>query len=251
MTLRSFLASCLATTIGLSALADDKPIVAPVTRVLPGVRKDGFVQLPNQWKLNPAGRQIDIGDLPVNIQIHPTGLFAAVLHCGYKEHEVAIIDLIPKAQKVVSRTIIPQAFYGITFSPDGKQLYASSGEFDRVHVWDFNQGLLNNARTLSIVDGKQRMVTGGMSFDATGANLYCAAVWADAIVKIPLANPENRTVIKLCAVSRCASSAGVSPARQRSFQPVAFGAMREVTNSSKPSRERVAFGDSARRQAVT
>ncbi len=37
-----------------------------------------------------------------------------------------------------------------------------------------------------------------------------------------------------CAVESCASSAGVIPARQLSFQPVAIGAATEVTKSSKP-----------------
>ena len=46
---------------------------------------------------------------------------------------------------------------------------------------------------------------------------------------------------KVCAVPRCASSAGVNPARQRSFQPVAVGATGEVTNSSNPSMERIAL----------
>ena len=177
-----------------SAFADDK---APAQRVLPGVRKDGFVQLPNQWKLNPAGKQIEVGDLPVNIQMHPTGLFAAILNCGYRDHEVTILDLNPRGQKIVSRVTIPQGFYGLTFSPDGKQLYASGGEFDRVHVWEFDRGLLHGSRTLTIADGNQRMVTGGISMDRSGQTLFAAAVWGDAVVKIPLANPENRTVIKL------------------------------------------------------
>src|SRR4051794_22512581 len=100
------------------ALADDpKPV--PRERVLPGLRKDGFVQLPNQWALKPAGKQLPVGDLPVNVQLHPTGQFAAVLHCGYKTHEVAVLDLNPRQTRVASRVPIPQGFYGLAFSPDG------------------------------------------------------------------------------------------------------------------------------------
>ena len=54
-----------------------------------------------------------------------------------------------------------------------------------------------------------------------------------------------------CAVKRRTSSAGASPARQLSLQPVAIGAAGEATNSSKPSMEKVATGDSASMQAVT
>ena len=89
-----------------SAVFADDP--KPPKRVLPGRTSDGFVQLPNQWKLAPAGKQIEVGDLPVNIQFHPTGQFAAVLHCGYKEHEVVILDLNPAGRKVLSRATVPQ-----------------------------------------------------------------------------------------------------------------------------------------------
>jgi hypothetical protein len=41
------------------------------------------------------------------------------------------------------------------------------------------------------------------------------------------------------------------PSGKGSLRPVAIGAVREVTNSPKPSMERVALGDSASRQAVT
>jgi DNA-binding beta-propeller fold protein YncE len=179
---------------------DDKAKAAKppaAARVLPGLRADGFVQLPNQWRLNPAGRQIEVGDLPLNIQLHPTGQFAAVLHCGMREHEVAILDLNPVARKIVSRVTIPQGFYGLAFSPDGRQVYASGGEFDRVHVWDFDKGLLHNARTVDIKSGAQRMVAGGLALDPAGRELFVAAVWADAVVRVPLDNPENRVVIPM------------------------------------------------------
>ena len=42
----------------------------PVERVLPGIQKGGFIQLPNQWKLNPVGQQVEVGDLPVDIRDH-------------------------------------------------------------------------------------------------------------------------------------------------------------------------------------
>src|SRR5205085_8626272 len=110
-------------------LKADEPKPSAPARVLPGMRKDGFVQLPNQWKLKPAGSHLELGDLPVNVQLHPTGQFAAVLHCGMKEHEVVVVNLGTK-RAIASRTPVEQAFYGLAFSPDGRQVYASGGEFD-------------------------------------------------------------------------------------------------------------------------
>ena len=88
---------------------------------LPGHRPDGSVLLPNQWSLRPAGRQIGLVDFPVNIAVHPKGRYAAVLHCGYSQHGIIIVDL--KKQTVVTNAPVEQAFYGIEFSRDGALLH--------------------------------------------------------------------------------------------------------------------------------
>lgn len=113
---------------------DEKKGGAPVTRVLPGVQRDGFVQLTNQWKLKPARNHIEIGNLPLNIQLHPTGQFVAVQHCGMRAREVVVLDTNPARRRIVTRAVVDQAFYGLAFSPDGRQLFASGGEFNVVHV---------------------------------------------------------------------------------------------------------------------
>lgn len=194
--MRNSLAVVVLTSQLLMAQETKQP-AAPAARVLPGLQRDGFVQLPNLWKLKPTGQQIDVGDFPVNIQFHPTGQFAAVLHNGYREHEIVMISLATTGQKIVSRTIIPQSFTGLAFSPNGQQLYASGGEFDRVHVWDFDKGLLHNPRTIGIEQDKSRMVAGGLTLDPTGRDLFVAAVWGNAVVRVPLDNPDNKTIISL------------------------------------------------------
>src|SRR5438552_16586698 len=94
-------------------------------RLLPGVQPGGSILLPNQWSLRPVGRQLRLGDFPVNLALHPSGQWLAILHAGYGDHEVVIVDL--KKQKIVSRVTLDQTFYGLTFSPDGRKLYASGG----------------------------------------------------------------------------------------------------------------------------
>ncbi len=89
------------------------------------------MQLPNQWSLLPAGTQLEVGDFPVNIAIHPEGKFLAILHVGYGTHEVIVVQL--DRLRIVSRVAVEQAFYGLTFSPDGRFLFASGGEFEVVH----------------------------------------------------------------------------------------------------------------------
>src|SRR5439155_12442932 len=81
---------------------------------LPGQRADGSVLLPNQWTLRPVGRQVSLGDFPVNLALHPAGKYGAVLHCGYSAHEIVVVDLASGA--VASRTKVDEAFYGLAFS---------------------------------------------------------------------------------------------------------------------------------------
>src|SRR6185437_6703727 len=96
-------------------------------RMLPGVEADGAVRLPNQWSLRPAGKQVPLGDFPVNLALHPSGSWLAALHAGFGTHEVVVVTLQGNAQKVVSRVTVDQAFYGVCFAPDGKTLFASGG----------------------------------------------------------------------------------------------------------------------------
>jgi integrase len=53
--------------------------------------------------------------------------------------------------------------------------------------------------------------------------------------QLPFADSDVLARIIRCAVERRTSSAGESPARQLSLQPVAIGASREATNSTEPS----------------
>src|SRR5437667_6885217 len=92
-----------------------EPLKGP--RVLPGVRPNGSIQLPNQWSLRPAGRQLELGDFPVNTVLHPSGQWLAVLHAGYGTHEVVIVELRGKSQRIACRVPITQTFYGLCFSP--------------------------------------------------------------------------------------------------------------------------------------
>src|SRR5437588_8882930 len=131
---RAFCAALLLAAVG-GALAvalpgaEPPPKPAAPKRALPGVQPDGSVRLPNQWSLRPAGKHIELGDFPVNLALHPSGQWLAALHAGYGTHEIAVIDLNPKRQRIASRVTLDQAFYGLCFSPDGHTLFASGGEY--------------------------------------------------------------------------------------------------------------------------
>ena len=68
----------------------------------PGLQPDGQTLLFNQWSLRPAGKQIPLGIFPVNMAMHPRQPWAAVLHCGFGEHEIVIVDLTKQSSRFAS-----------------------------------------------------------------------------------------------------------------------------------------------------
>jgi DNA-binding beta-propeller fold protein YncE len=181
---------CLFATM---ARADDTPIKQPLQ--LPGVQFDGSVRLPNAWFIRPAGLQIELGDFPVNLALHPNQKWLAVLHAGYGEHEIHIVDIEAKKPRVRTRVALRQTFYGLAFAPDGKSLYASAGEFGAVHVFDFDDGLLTRPRQLKL--SNEKFVTSGVAVDPSGKTVYATGVWGDAVAIVPVDRPNERVLVPL------------------------------------------------------
>ena len=170
----------LAAGVTTAALADD----------LPGYRPDGSILLPNQWSLRPAGRQIELGDFPVNIALHPAGRYAAVLHSGHGRHEVVLVDL--NREKVVARAPVQEAFYGVTFSPDGGTLYCSGAGDEVVHVFDFKNGMLTVAPDIRVRDSRERGIPCGLAVSPDGRDLFVANVWGQSVSQLDLSGRTNK-----------------------------------------------------------
>jgi DNA-binding beta-propeller fold protein YncE len=151
---------------------------------LPGPLPDGAVQLPNQWQLRPAGKQVQLGSFPVNIAVDPSGKHAVVLHCGYSQHELAVVDL--QSDKVTQHVPLVEAFYGLTFSSDGKQVYCSGAGDELVHRFDFVQGRLTNVTRIQLHDKVLRAIPSGLAVDKSQKHLFVANVWGDCISAVDL-----------------------------------------------------------------
>lgn len=205
-------------------------------RLLPGVQSSGAVQLPNQWSLHPAGRQIELGDFPVNIAVHPEGHWLAILHAGFGTHEVIIVDVNKSRDKITTRVSLDQTFYGLCFSPDGKTLYASGGEFEVVHAYDFEDGLLFHHRAIAVSPVKDRFVVGGLAIDSTGKTLCVAGPWGDAVRFIPIDAPSEGVTVRFakesypftCLFDRSGQRAWVSLWNQSSVVVISLGEKKVV-----------------------
>ncbi len=142
--------------------------------------------LANQWSLRPAGKQVALTDFPVNVAVHPSGRFAAVLHSGYSAHEILVVDI--GSAEVVSRTEVHEAFYGLEFSPDGRQLFCSGAGDEVVHAFTFQQGTLTNPQKIKLRDARLRAVPAGLAVDAAAKRLFVANVWGDRVTRVDLSS---------------------------------------------------------------
>ena len=175
----------------------------------PGPKADGFVLLHNQWLLHPVGKQVELGDFPINVAVHPEGRFAAVLHSGDGTQEVLVVD-IPSAV-VAFRTNIHEALYGIEFSKDGRKLFCSGAGDEVVHCFDFQNGILSNRASISLRKSNQRGVPAGLALDRNSQHMWVANVWGDSVSKVDLSPQPKVTDILLGTTAAAPSRSAGSP----------------------------------------
>ena len=105
------------------------------------------VMLPNGWQLTPVGKILPLGDLPLNIAISPDKKLAAVTNNGQSTQTIQLIDL--KKGIVSDSVIIGKSWLGLTFSDDGKYLYASGGNDNFIIKYAIRKKELINTDTIS------------------------------------------------------------------------------------------------------
>src|SRR6516164_1701903 len=110
-------ATLVAALLAVPCLSADKPQAA-------GPTDDGFL-LPNGWTISPAGRHVELADMPLNIVPLADGHSALVASSGYNRHELCLVDLADVAVK--SRTEVHQSWFGIATDPGQKSLWWSGG----------------------------------------------------------------------------------------------------------------------------
>ncbi len=177
----------------------------PSKILLPGLQDNAQVLLPNGWSLAPAGTQIPMGDFPVNAALSPDGAFIAVLHAGYGDHEIRIVST--SNSKVVSSASLAQTFYGIGFSKDGKHVWASGGEDERIYLFPFDSGYLA-APQLIVLGGRQdRLVISGIAELPSSNKLLALALLGNQLLLI---DPETSRISKRLSLPTDAYPYGIA-----------------------------------------
>jgi len=129
------------------------------------------ITLPNGWSLTPAGHGLPLGDLPLNIAVSTSAGLLAVTNNGQSTQTIQLIDIIK--EKVVDSVVIPKSWLGLKFSGDGKFLYASGGNDNRILKYAISHQRMVLADSISL--GKkwpEKISPAGLDIDDKKGLLY-------------------------------------------------------------------------------
>jgi YVTN family beta-propeller protein len=191
------------------ATAEKRPASQQV--VWPGMTRAGTVVLPNGWSLKPAGRQVRLGDLPVQIAVHPSEPVLAILHAGYGEHEIVTVN--QSSGKIIGRVSLPASFSGLTWTADGKRLFAGGGFDDKIYRFDCSDGLLSRKTVFSYpsrrpfpiaadtlngaTSARNERVPAGLAVTKDGKTLYASAAFGHSLARFDAESGEFQAEIPL------------------------------------------------------
>jgi DNA-binding beta-propeller fold protein YncE len=133
--------------------------------------ESGRISLPNGWKLSPVGKLLPLGDLPLNIAVSPSGKMLAVTNNGQSDQGIQLID--SEKMQLLDSVVIAKGWLGLTFSKDGKYLYASGGNDNWIMRYQINNKKLIPFDTLVI--GKpwpEKISIAGIAVDDNQQMLY-------------------------------------------------------------------------------
>jgi DNA-binding beta-propeller fold protein YncE len=156
----------------------------------PGLTRDELlrkkVMLPNGWSLTPAGHGFSLGDLPLNIAVSPSGTRVAVTNNGQSTQTIQLIDVAKEL--VLDSVVIPKSWLGLKFSGDGKFLYASGGNDNRILKYSLSRDKLVLAD--SILLGKkwpEKISPAGLDIDDKRQLLYVVTKEDNSLYIVDLA----------------------------------------------------------------
>ena len=184
----------LVTTTGLVTIAQR---AAPAPK-RPGILGNGVAQLPNGWRIAPAGRHAPVGDLPLNMVWSPDGRYLLITNNGWSKPSITIFDT---TNFYIKATVpLDHAWLGLAWHPDGKRLYSSGAAQNLVNELAWNGETLKPDVPLVIARPvlrptfetlKDSGFVGGVSVSPDGRRLYAVQVFGTAVSLIDL---ERRKV---------------------------------------------------------
>jgi YVTN family beta-propeller protein len=176
---------------------------------LPTNKPASRVLLPNGWSLSPAGTSsLPLGDLPLNMQLSANAKLLAVTNNGQSQQTIQLID--PNTEKVLDEKAIAKSWYGLKFSADGKQLYASGGNDNVILVYGTAGNKLGQPDTLRLGKAwpKEKISPTGLALDDKQHRLYVVTKEDNSLYVV---DTRSKTTVKKVALGHEAYGCLLSP----------------------------------------
>ena len=166
--------------------------------------------LPTGARLDPAGRSVALGSMPLAMAFSADSSHIVVLLCGYRDQGLQVVDA--QSGRVTQTLTQPAAFIGLAFAPDGRSFYTSGGSQDVVYryAWNENAAALADSFRLAPggVVGKGTRYPSGLAVSHDGRRLYVAENLADSLAVLDAANGR---VLQRLATGRYPYDVAVAP----------------------------------------
>src|SRR5437879_4537623 len=174
------------------------PVIAGLgfvaARLTPGPQTDGTTLLPSGWRIRPAGRQVGVGTLPLNLVTLSDGS-VLVTNNGYGENGVMRID--PLAGSVVWRLPLKAAWLGLarTGRDWRDTVWASGGGSNRVYRLAWQGGARWRAGTVALADSSARLFAAGLALVPTRGLVAVVGNLSDSVYLIDAATLSRRGAV--------------------------------------------------------
>jgi YVTN family beta-propeller protein len=142
---------------------------------IPG-RDGAGVLLPDGWRVTPAGRQLETGDMILSAAVSPDGKTLAFTNTGYTRHQLHVVDLA--SEKEIGTFPFERAWAGLAWSPNGRKLLVSAGQGNPgADIYTFNRwddGSVTQGRGVQLGGGavKDKVAVSGIAVSPDGAAVY-------------------------------------------------------------------------------
>lgn len=165
-----------------------------------GPKGDGTAVTPVGYKVTPAGRQTQLGNLPLNAVLSPDRSMLLVSNAGQGTQSLQVVD--PEDSEVVQTISYPSPqaiFTGLAFSPDGRRAYAGGGGRETIHTYTVSGGWLTETTPIKLPtknpEGQAvNMYPAGIAVTPDGKRLVVADRLADAATVVNLGDGSMSTV---------------------------------------------------------
>ena len=194
---RSFVAIFVVSAFVIAAAVASVAQRGPAPPAWPGSLGKGVTLLPNGWKIQPAGRHMAVGDLPLAMAESPDGDFLVVTNNGYAKPTLTVVDL--KAGGVSSRVTLEHAWLGLAWHPDGRRLFSSGAGQTTINEFYWDSNRLTPGAVYALGRDTQRPMpginrpepveqsfVGGIAVSPNGRYLYAVHVLGEALTVLDL-----------------------------------------------------------------